>query len=95
MVSDIGEPAWDVRDVNCSTFGVVAVLCAAYGIIQCLAAETGVDAYRFAEVLTQRFQHLLAEFLEVVYFFRCDAVFYLFLLSGLAVKHFFQSKVFG
>ena len=35
------------------------------------------------------------ELLEVVYFFRIDAVLYLFLLSGFAAKHFFEGKVFG
>ena len=94
VVSDIGKPAWDIRDVDCAAFGVVAVLCASYGLVECLAAETGVDAYRFAEMRPERFKDLLAELLEVVYFFRIDAVLYLFLLSGLAVKHFLEGKMF-
>ena len=65
MVSDVGEPAWVHRDVDSAAFGVVAVLCAAYGLVEGLTAETGVDAYRFAEVLTQGFQHLLTESLQV------------------------------
>ena len=94
VVSDIGKPAWDIRDVDCAAFGVITVLCASYGLVECLAAETGVDAYWLAKVLTQRFKHLLTESLQVIHFFRCDAVFYLFLLSGLAVKHFLEGKMF-
>ena len=66
MVSDVGEPAWDVGNIDGAALGVVTVLCAANGIVQCLAAETAVYPDGFAEVLTQRFKDLLAELLEVV-----------------------------
>ena len=47
------------------------------------------------EVVSQGFQDLGAQTHEVVHFDRANAVLYLFLLSGLAVKHFFEGKVFA
>ena len=52
MVSDIGEPAWVHRDVNCAAYGVVTVLCSAYGLIQRLAAEAAVYLDGLTEVLS-------------------------------------------
>ena len=75
VVSDVGEPTWDVGDVCSAAFGVVAVLGSSYGLVECLAAETAVYPDGFAEMLSQRFKHLLTESLQVVHFFRCDAVF--------------------
>ena len=94
MVSDIGEPAWVHRDVNCAAFGVVAVLCASYCLVECLAAKTAVYPDGFAEMLTQRFKHLLAEFLKVVHFFRRYAVFYILFRCRIGTEHLFQCKVF-
>ena len=89
VVAQEGVVAWNEGDIDGATFRMVAVLGSTNGIVQCLAPEAGVYPYRFAEMRPQRFKHLLAKLLEVVYFFRIDAVLYLFLLSGFAAKHFF------
>ena len=94
MVSDIGKIAGDKGDIGGTAFGVVAVLCAAYGLIKRLAAKTAVYPDGFAEMLTQRFKHLLAELLQVVYFFRCDAVLDALLCCCIGAEHLFQCKVF-
>ena len=95
VVAQEGVIPGNEGNIDGAALGVVAVLGSSYGIVQCLAAETGVYPYRLAEMRPERFKDLLAELLEVVHFFRIDAVLYLFLLSGLAVKHFLEGKVFG
>ena len=50
MVSDVGQPAWVHRDVNCPTLCVVAVDRSANGSIECLAAERAVYFNRYAKV---------------------------------------------
>lgn len=44
---------------------VLAVGSATHGAVQFLAPETAVYQYRYTHVFTQRFQHLLAEMLEI------------------------------
>ena len=88
-VSDVGVVPWNEGDIDCATFGVVAVLCASYGIVQCLAAETAVYPDGLAEMRPERFQHLLAKLLEVVYFFRVDAVLDALLCCCLGAEHLF------
>ena len=95
MVSDVRQPAWVHRYVNSSTFRVVTVLCSTHGGVHCLAAEAAVDFNRLVEVLTEGLQDLGAQTHEVVHFDRVYAVFYVLLLSGVAVKHFFQCKMFA
>ena len=93
MVADVREPARVHRYVNSSTLGVVTVLCSTHGGVQCLTAEAGVDVYRLVEVVSQGLQHLGAQTHEIIHFDRIDAVFYVLLLSGVAVKHFFEGKM--
>ena len=93
MVTDVRQPAWVHRDVNCPTFRVIGVCRAAYGLVEGLTAEAGVDVYRLVEVVSEGLQHFGAKTHEIVHFDRVNAVFYVLLLSGVAVKHFFQSKV--
>ena len=93
VVSDVGQPAWVHRDVNSSTFRVVAVLGTAHGLVEGLTAEAGVDGDGLVEVVSEGLQDLGAQTHEVVHFDRVNAVLYLFLLSGLAVKHLFEGKV--
>ena len=95
VVADVGQIAGDVGYVGCATLGVIAVFCAAYGFIQRLAAETAVYLDGLTEMLSQRFKHFLAKLLEVVYFFRRYAVFYVLLRCRIGAKHLFQSKMFG
>jgi len=95
MVSDVGQPAWVHRDVHGPTLCVVAILCSTHGGVQCLTTEAGVDVNGLVEVLPEGFQHFGAQTHEVVHFDRIDAVFYMLLLSGVAVKHFFEGKVFA
>ena len=93
MISDIRQPARVHRYVNSSTLHVVTVVCTLDGVVEIPAAETAVDFNRYAKMFAQRFQDLGAQTHEIVHFDRVNAVFYMLLLSGLAVKHFFQSKV--
>ena len=93
MVADVREPAWVHRYVNGATFGVIGVSRASYGLVEGLTAEAGVDGDGLMEVVSEGLQHLGAQTHEIVHFDRVDAVFYFLLLSGVAVKHFFQSKV--
>ena len=95
MVADVRQPARVHRDVNGSAFRVVAVLGAAYGLVEGLTAETGVDGDGLVEVVSEGLQHLGAQTHEIVHFNRVNAVLYFLLLSGLAVKHLLQSKVFS
>ena len=95
VVADVRQPAGVHRYVNSSAFGVIGVSRAPYGLVEGLAAETAVDFNRYAKMFAQRLQDLGAQTYEIVHFDRVNAVLYLLLLSGVAVKHFFQSKVFS
>jgi hypothetical protein len=94
MVADVRQPSRPHRDINSSTLGVIRICCSANGSIECLAAEAGVDVYRLLEVFSEGLQHFGAQTHEVVHFDRVNAVFYVLLLSGVAVKHFFEGKMF-
>ena len=93
MVADVREPARVHRYVNSSTLHVVTVVGTTYGFVEILAAEAGVDGDGLVEVLTEGLQHLGAQTHEIVHFDRVNAVLYLFFLSGVAMKHFFEGKV--
>ena len=47
------------------------------------------------EVVSEGLQHLGAQTHEVIDFRSINAVFYMLLLSGVAVKHFFEGKMFA
>jgi len=51
--------------------------------------------YRLVEVLSEGLQHFGAQTHEIIHFDRVNAVLYFLLLSGVAVKHFFEGKVFA
>ncbi len=89
VVAQESVVAWNEWDVCSAAFRMVAVLCASYGIVECLAAETAVYPYRLAEMCPERFKDLLAELLEVVHFFRCDAVLDALLCCCLRAEHLF------
>ena len=89
VVAQEGVIAWNEGDIDGAAFGVVTVLCTSYGLVQCLAPETGVYPDGLTEVCPERFKHLLAELLEVVHFFRIDAVLDALLCRCLAAEHLF------
>ena len=89
MVSDVREPARVHRYVNSSTLHVVTVVCALDGVVEISAAETAVDFNRYAKMFAQRLQDLGAQTYEVIDFLIVNAILYMLLLSGVAMKHFF------